>query len=111
MMGKVCLCQMHSIWYKVYADLYPNFKISLEILNNHQSDDARKSDLLYRVVLYLTVKCLYPVIKPEVFFDGEPSLDGEADWTGPGGYFKSLSKTITLEKLLSSAVKELESLN
>jgi hypothetical protein len=49
--------------------------------------------------------------KEELSLDGEPSLDGEADWTGPGGYFKSLSKTTTLEKLLSSAVKELELLN
>ena len=102
---------MHSIWYKVYADLYPDFQIDRDKINNQQGADNRKADLLYRVALYLTVKCLYPVTKPEVFFDGPPSLDGEADCTGPGGYFKSLSQTTTLEKLLSSAVKQLEALN
>jgi hypothetical protein len=61
MMGKVCLYPMHSIRYKVYADLYPSFEINRDKLNNKQGADARKSDLLYRVVLYLTVKCLYPV--------------------------------------------------
>jgi len=102
---------MKMTCFKVYADLYPDFKIDRDKINNKQGADNQKADLLYRVVLYLTVKCLYPVVKPEVFFDGQPSLDGEAVWTGPGGYFKSLSQTTTLEKLLSSALKQLETLN
>ena len=95
--------------YKVYADLHPDFEIDKDKINAHQSADSRKADLLFRVGLYLAVKFLYPTIKSGIFFDGSPAFtDEDTAWTGPGSYFAGLSKKITLEGLVRSALGEME---
>ncbi len=94
--------------YKVYADLTPDFKIDINEINAHKSTNSRKADLLFRTALYLAVKCLYPTIKTEIFFDGNPaSTDEDTVWTNPGSHFAGLSKKITLEGLVRSALGEM----